>query len=107
MKKLLSALLALTLALSLIGGAMAETTWDSENLAWKTNKDPITFSLFHNMTWAPMDVWGEDHVSQQVTADTGIAFEVTKQQDAQQLATYVATGELPDAVFVFALPTST
>ena len=101
MKKLLSALLALTLALSLIGGAMAETTWDSENLAWKTNKDPITFSLFHNMTWAPMDVWGEDHVSQQVTADTGIAFEVTKQQDAQQLATYVATGELPDAVFVF------
>ena len=101
MKKLLSALLALSLALSLIGGALAETTWDSENLAWKTNKDPITFSVFHNMTWAPMDVWGEDHVSQQVTADTGISFEVTKQSDSSQLATYVATGELPDAVFVF------
>ena len=84
MKKLLSALLVLTLAISLMGGALAETTWESENLTWKTKTEPITFSLFHNMTWAPMDVWGDDHVSQQVTADTGISFEVTKQQDAQQ-----------------------
>ncbi len=101
MKKLLAALLTLTLALSIVGGAVAETTWESEDLAWKKNTAEAQFSLFHNMTWAPMDVWGNDHVSQQVTKDTGISFEVTKQQDSQQLATYVATGELPDAVFVY------
>ncbi len=101
MKKLLSSLLVLVLAVSMLGGAFAETTWESENLAWKQNTEPVTFSLYHNMTWAPMDVWGNDHVSQQVTKDTGISFDVTIQQDAQQLATYVATGELPDAVFVF------
>lgn len=100
MKKFLSLLLVAALALSLAGSAMA-TTFEDENLTWKLNKDPITFSLFHNMTWAPMEVWGTDHVSTQVTADTGVSFDVTIQSDANQLATYVATGELPDAVFVY------
>lgn len=100
MKKLLALVLAVVMALSLVGSAMA-VTFEDDNLTWKTNTDPIKFSLFHNMTWAPMEVWGQDHVSQQVTKDTGISFDVTIQSDSSQLATYVATGELPDAVFVF------
>ena len=100
MKKLFAILLALAMCLSMFG-AMAETTFESENLAWKLNKTPATFSLFHNMTWAPMEVWGQDHVSCQVTEDTGISFDVTIQSDPNQLATYAATGELPDAVFVY------
>lgn len=101
MRKLLALVLALALSLSLVSGALAEVTWDSEDLSWKLNKEPAAFSLYHNMTWAPMDVWGSDHVSQKVTEDTGISFEVEIQSDAQQLATYVATGSLPDAVFVY------
>lgn len=99
MKKLFALLLVVAMFIPMMG--LAETTWDSENLAWKQNTTPATFSLFHNMTWAPMDVWGTDHVSQQVTADTGISFDVIMQQEANQLATYVAMDELPDAVFVY------
>ena len=101
MRKLVALSLALILCLSVTAGALAEITWDSEELSWKQNKEPVTFSLFHNMTWAPMDVWGKDHVSQQVTTDTGISFNVEIQSNDQQLATYVATGSLPDAVFVY------
>jgi len=100
MKKLLALVLTAMMALSLVSSAMA-VTFEDDDLTWKTNTDPITFSLFHNMTWAPMEVWGQDHVSEQVTKDTGISFDVTIQSDSSQLATYVATGELPDAVFVF------
>lgn len=100
MKKLFAILLALAMCLSMFG-AMAETTFESEDLAWKLNKTPATFSLYHNMTWAPMEVWGQDHVSQKVTEDTGISFEVTIQSSPTQLAEYAGTGSLPDAVFVY------
>ena len=99
MKKLFAILLAVTMLMSVT--AMAEPDWDSPDLTWRKNTAPVTFSLFHNMSWAPMDVWGSDHVSQQVTADTGISFEVTKQSDSNELATMVATEALPDAVFVY------
>jgi putative aldouronate transport system substrate-binding protein len=99
MKKLLALLLAVALTVPVM--AMAQTTWDSEDLSWKKNTQDAKFSLYLNMTWAPFDVWGTDHVSQQVTKDTGISFDVTMQQNAQHLATIVATGELPDAVFVY------
>ena len=99
MKKLFALLLAAMMLLPMT--ALAETDWDSPDLTWRKNTEPATFSLFHNMSWAPMDVWGSDHVSQQVTADTGISFEVTKQSDANELATMVATEALPDAVFVY------
>lgn len=101
MKKFTTLLMALIICLFAFSNALTQTTWDSDNLAWKQNKDPITFSLYHNMTWAPMDVWGKDHVSQRVTEDTGISFDVEIQSNAQQLATYVAGGQLPEAVFVF------
>ena len=101
MKKLIALLLTLVMSLTVVGGSLAETTWDSPDLSWKQDTSPATFSLYHNMTWAPMDVWGKDHVSMKVTEDTGISFNVEIQSNAQQLATYAATGALPDAVFVY------
>lgn len=100
-KKALATALLLALALVSPLGALAQVTYDSEDLAWKKDTSPAEFSLFFNMTWAPFDVWGTDHVSQQVTADTGISFVATKSQDTNHMATIVATGELPDAFFVF------
>ena len=96
---LFSALLIAALTLPM--GVMAEG-YDSPDLTWKKNTDPVQFSLFFNMSWAPFDVWGTDHVSQQVTKDTGISFEATKSQNpVEHMATIVATGELPDAFFVY------
>lgn len=76
-------------------------TFDSENLTWKQNKEPVTFSLFFNMNWSPVDVWGTDAVSQQVTADTGVSFDVIMAQDNNHLANIISTGDYPDAVFVY------
>jgi putative aldouronate transport system substrate-binding protein len=49
-----------------------------------------------------MDVWGNDHVSQKITELTGVRFNVTKRQSESHLATLIASGEYPDAIFVFA-----
>ncbi len=95
---LIAALLIAALALPM--GVFAEG-YDSPDISWKKNTDPASFSLFFNMQWAPFDVWGTDHVSQQVTKDTGISFDTTKSQDANHMATIIASGELPDAFFVY------
>lgn len=101
MKKLTCTVIALLLAFLVPMMGFAEVTYDSPDLAWRKNTDPATFSLFFNMSWAPFDVWGTDHVSQQVTTDTGISFEATKAQDENHMVTLVATGEYPDAFFVY------
>lgn len=98
-KSLVALLLALCLFIPVSG--LAAMSWDSPDVSWKKDTSPAEYSLFFNMSWAPFDVWGSDHVSQQVTKDTGISFEATKSQDANHMATIVATGELPDAFFVF------
>jgi putative aldouronate transport system substrate-binding protein len=88
------------LALS-AGGKIANLSWDSPELSWKQDTSPITYSLFLDIAWAPMDVWGSDHVSQKITELTGVSFDVTKRQDANHLSTIIASGEYPDAIFVF------
>ena len=101
--RLLTTMLATVLLLSVGAAAWAEepVTFDSENLTWKQNKEPVTFSLFFNMNWSPVDVWGTDAVSQQVTADTGVSFDVIMAQDNNHLANIISTGDYPDAVFVY------
>lgn len=79
----------------------ASVTWDSPDLTWKKDTTPVKYSLFLDIAWAPMDVWGEDHVSQEVTKLTGVSFEVTKAQDPNHLGLLLASGDLPDAIFVF------
>jgi putative aldouronate transport system substrate-binding protein len=83
------------------GTVLANATWDSPELSWRQDTSPITYSLFLDIAWAPMDVWGNDHVSQKVTELTGVRFDVTKRQDANHLNTIIASGEYPDAIFVF------
>ncbi|MDR1972126.1 MAG: hypothetical protein LBQ46_09405 [Treponema sp.] len=81
---------------------IANLSWDSPELSWRQDTSPVRYSLFLDIAWAPMDVWGNDHVSQKVTELTGVSFEVTKRQDANHLNTIIASGEYPDAIFVFA-----
>jgi len=78
-----------------------EVTWDSPNLTWKKDTSPVTYSLFLDIPWSPVDVWGTDHVSQEVTRRTGVSFEVTKAQDRNHLGLLLASGDLPDSIFVY------
>jgi putative aldouronate transport system substrate-binding protein len=84
------------------GTVPANVSWDSPELSWKKDSSPARYSLFLDIAWAPMDVWGSDHVSQKITELTGVSFDVTKRQDANHLNTIIASGEFPDAIFVFA-----
>ena len=81
--------------------AAEEVTWDSPDLTWKKDTSPVKYSLFLDIPWSPVDVWGTDHTSQEVTKLTGVSFEVTKAQDTNHLGLLLASGDLPDAVFVF------
>lgn len=82
-------------------GAGEEVTWDSPELTWKKDTSPVEYSLFLDIAWSPVDVWGTDHVSQEVTKLTGVSFEVTKRQDDNHLGLLLASGDLPDSIFVF------
>lgn len=97
------AILLLIAALLVPLGAWAEepVTFESESLTWKQNREPKEYTLFFNLSWSPVDVWGTDAVSQQITTDTGISFNVIMAQDTNHLANIISTGEYPDAVFVF------
>lgn len=81
--------------------AAEPVTWDSQNLTWKKDTTPVNYSLFLDIAWAPMDVWGTDHVSQEVTKLTGVSFEVTKAQDNNHLGLLLASDDLPDAIFAW------
>lgn len=78
-----------------------EWTWDDEDISWRQDTSPAEYSLFLDIAWAPMDVWGSDHVSQKITELTGVSFEVTKRQDANHLSMIMNSGEYPDSIFVF------
>lgn len=82
-------------------GSDEKVTWDSNSLSWKQDTSPVTYSLFLDISWAPMDVWGTDHVSQKVTELTGVSFDVTKAQDSSHLDMLMASGSYPDAIFVY------
>lgn len=77
------------------------STWDDEDLSWRLDTEPVEYSMFLDIAWAPMDVWGSDHVSQKITELTGVSFEVTKAQDAQHLSLLMNSGDYPDSIFVF------
>lgn len=98
MKKLVSILLVALLILSAMPALAAEEAYTP---AWQKDTSPITFSLFMDIPWMPMDSWGNDHVSQKITELTGVSFEVTKAQDTNHLNMIMASGDYPDAIFVF------
>ena len=82
--------------------ADAPATW--ENLSWEKDTSPITFSCYIDFDWYPVDTWGEDEVSKEITRLTGVSLDVTKGSDLQVLSVQLAAQELSDLVFTGNLP---
>lgn len=61
--------------------------------------EPVTFDIYIDHAWFWHDSWGTDAVSQQITTETGVTFNVTRATDEQQLALLIAAGDLPDIVY--------
>lgn len=64
-----------------------------------TSTEPVTFSIFIDHPWFWVDKWGGDPVSQKITEETGVSFDVTRATDDQQLALKIAADDLPDIVY--------
>lgn len=76
-----------------------DITWDTADLSWKKNTDPVTMTCYIDFDWYTHDTWGNDDVSQLITEETGITLDVTKSSDLNQLQVLLAAGELPDLIF--------
>lgn len=112
MKKLLSIVLVLTMVLSLAACGRSTSTdtedtsssvtpsaTDESSTSATTESEPVTFDIFIDHSWFWFDKWGTEPVSQKITADTGVTFNVTRGTDDQQLALLIASGDLPDIVY--------
>lgn len=60
---------------------------------------PITFDTYIDFDWYPLDTWGKDDVSKEITARTGVTLNVTKGTDLKQLQILLATDQLPELIF--------
>ncbi|GGD89773.1 hypothetical protein [Paenibacillus nasutitermitis] len=74
-------------------------TWDSPNLSWKKDTTPTSMTAYMDYTWWPMDSWGNDEVSQEITKRTGMTLDITKASDENQLQVMIASNELPCLVY--------
>lgn len=75
------------------------TSWDSPSLSWKKSTEPVNFKTYIDFDWYPIDTWGKDDVSKEITKRTGVSLTVTKGSDLNQLQVLLAANELPDLVF--------
>ncbi|MBB3128353.1 putative aldouronate transport system substrate-binding protein [Paenibacillus rhizosphaerae] len=82
-----------------VGQTSNITSWDSPDLAWKKSTDPVAFDTYIDFDWYPVDTWGKDDVSKEITKRTGVSLNVTKGSDLNQLQVLIAANELPDLVF--------
>ncbi|WP_274363100.1 hypothetical protein [Paenibacillus thermotolerans] len=76
-----------------------EMEWTDPGLSWKQDTSPVSFTAYIDHDWYPVDTWGKDEVSQEITKRTGVTLEVTKSSDPQQLQVLLAADELPDLIF--------
>lgn len=76
-----------------------EMEWTDPGLSWKQDTSPVSFTAYIDHDWYPVDTWGKDEVSQEITRRTGVSLEVTKSSDPQQLQVLLAADELPDLIF--------
>lgn len=90
MKKLMTLMLALLMALSCVSFAGAEDALD-----------PVTLTMFVDLSWlqeyAPL--FADSDVGKYMTEKTGVTLDMTVVTDSTQLAVMVAGGDLPDLVF--------
>jgi|GEM_PF-4448927 len=78
---------------------VSENTETGMKTDTETENELVTFDIYIDHPWFWLDTWGEDPVSQQITTETGVTFNVTRATDAQQLALLIAAGDLPDIVY--------
>lgn len=76
-----------------------DISWDNPDISWRSDTSPVTMTLFLDIPYLSVDVWGEDDVSKKITEDTGISFDVTKTIDNQQIHVVFASGDYPDIVY--------
>lgn len=79
-------------------GQATESTQSDESASSDTVKADKTLDLFVNFTWFPSDSW-TGIIPETITEKTGIAFDVTRATDENQLGVMIASGELPDVIF--------
>lgn len=80
-------------------GEDEELTWENADLSWRKDTSPVTFTTYIDYDWYPLDTWGNDDVSKEITKRTGVSLEVTKASDRTQLQVLLAADELPEIVF--------
>lgn len=117
MKKAIQVILVLALVLNLVAcgssttndtkgenpasteGADTEANTVTDETDAATDEEPVTFTIFIDHTWFWHDSWGSEPVSQEITTQTGVTFEVIRATDEQQLSLLIAAGDLPDFVY--------
>jgi putative aldouronate transport system substrate-binding protein len=92
MKKMVSLLLALAMAFTLLVPALAE-----DRVTWPEEKEPVELTLFADCTWLDYDSF-DGIVPQWIQDATGIKLNLIKATDSNQLALLIAGGELPDLI---------
>lgn len=71
---------------------------EAEGEAAQTDGDVRTVDLYINFSWYSSDNW-EGIIPEEITAKTGVEFNVTRAVDGSQLGLMIASGELPDVIF--------
>ncbi len=100
-KRIVSLLLIVVMALSLIGTAIAE-----ETPSWKRDTAPVTLKVYYDR---PIDAaqivssWGKEPVSQKWIEETGVDIEWSYAPDEShsQLSMMIASGNYPDIVISY------
>lgn len=114
MKRILCALMAAAIPFTILtscgqsgnSGTSTASNAETSNVAsdseTSASEEPVTFTMFIDQTWFWLDSWGNDPISQKVTEETGVSFDVTRATDSQQLALLIAGDNLPDFVYTSA-----
>lgn len=89
MKRLLTLVLAILMAMSVAISASAEA-----RVTWGENPEPVTLKLFADCTWLPYDSF-DGIIPQWIEEQTGIKLELTKATDSNQIVLMVAGGDIP------------
>lgn len=87
----LNRMLSLVLAIAMIAACSCFAVAEEE---------PVTLSCYIDYTWFPIDTW-EGIIPQAITEATGVQMDVTVATDSSQLGLMIASGDLPDLIYVW------
>lgn len=95
----LVALLSLTCVMTAFADEASSFSSDWGELSWMKDTSPVTFTCYIDYDWYSVDTWGNDEISQEITARTGVSMDVIKASDNTQLGVLLASGDLTDIIF--------